>query len=310
VTTAPGIATDGSRLFTPFFDEIDMIGSFDADTTLGEVNRLAGEHGLCFPLVLDPSASIADHMAAAEFAPTSARFGAYVDNLPGMNWELPGGQRMRLGERVVKSTTGYDLFRFLLHSGGHYGRATEYVLRLRPASAEIIAGKFEGDPDALRSAVRPVSRSSWSHWIDRIEWVTNGRASHLEISAGVLPGESGIFEEFFSAMGKSSGSSWISTESPPLPGLPSWTIKCLPSEAASLAIECATATGGVARALPTNGVVLVYPEGATDPGFIETLRQRVEHVGGHLFGRHIAPRDPSAEEARWTTRLEEEWKNL
>ncbi len=304
----PGIATDGSRLFTPFFDEIDMIGSFDAGMTLGEVNRLAGEHGLCFPLVLDPDASIAAHMAAAEFAPASARFGAYVDNLPGMNWELPEGQRMRLGERVVKSTTGYDLFRFLLHSGGRYGRATEYVLRLRPASAEILTGKFEGE--TLPAVVRAISRSSWSHWIDRIEWVTNGAASHLEISAGVLPGESHIFEEYLAAIAKTSGSSWRSTECPPLPGLPSWTIKCLPSGAASLAIECATATGGTARALPTAGVVLVYPERAAAPGFIDALRHRVEKVGGHLFGQHFPPRNPHDEEARWTTRLEDEWKKL
>jgi FAD/FMN-containing dehydrogenase len=305
-----GIATDGSRLFTPFFDEIDMIGSFDADTTLGEVNHLAGEHGLCFPLVLDPKASIAAHMAAAEFAPSSARFGAYVDNLPGMNWELPEGQRMRLGERVVKSTTGYDLFRFLLHSGGRYGRATEYVLRLRPASAETLTGKFEGDDDNLRAVVRAVSRSNWSHWIDRIEWVTDGVASHLEISAGVLPGESSIFEECFSAMGKSSDSSWSSTECHPPPGLPSWTIKCLPSEACSLASECATATGGAARALTTNGVVLAYPERPADRGFIDALRHRVEQVGGHLFGQDVPPRNPSDEESRWTARLEDEWKRL
>jgi FAD/FMN-containing dehydrogenase len=304
----PGIAKDGSRLFTPFFDEIDMIGSFDAEMTLGEVNRIAGEHGLCFPLVLDPDASIAAHMAAAEFAPASARFGAYVDNLPGMNWELPGGQRMRLGERVVKSTTGYDLFRFLLHSEGRYGRATEYVLRLRPASAETLTGKFEGE--TLRDVVRAISRSIWSHWIDRIEWVTNGVASHLEISAGVLPGESGIFEEYFLKIAKTSGSSWSTTEASPLPGLPSWTIKCLPSDACSLAADCATATGGAARALPTAGVVLVYPESAAAPVFIDALRQRVEQIGGHLFGQQIPPRNPSEEEARWTTRLEEEWRTL
>lgn len=308
--TDPGIAADGSRLFTPFFDEVDMIGSFDADTTLGEVNRLAGEHGLCFPLVLDPDASIAAHMASAEFAPASARFGSYVDNLPGMNWQMPGGQRLRLGERVVKSTTGYDLFRFLLHSGERYGRATEYVLRLRPASAETLAGKFEGDDEALRRVVGAVSRSSWTHWIDRIEWVAGGGASHLEISAGVLPGESAIFGEFLSAIGRSSGSSWSTTACPPPPGLPSWTIKCLPSEAPTLANECAAAAGGMARALPTNGVVLVYPGRAADSGFIDALRQRVEKAGGHLFGQQIAPREPSGEEAHWTTRLEEEWKTL
>jgi FAD/FMN-containing dehydrogenase len=310
VTIDPGIATDGSRLFTPFFDEIDMIGSFDADTTLGEVNHLAGEHGLCFPLVLDPKASIAAHMAAAEFAPSSARFGAYVDNLPGMNWELPEGQRMRLGERVVKSTTGYDLFRFLLHSGGRYGRATEYVLRLRPASAEVLSGRFGGDDAALEAVVRAVSRSNWSHWIDRLEWVVDGGGSHLEVSAGVLPGESDIFEDYLSTAAEHSATSWTGTESSPPPGLPAWTIKCLPSEAPALATECVAATGGAARALPTNGVVLAYPEREADRGFIDALRHRVEPVGGHLFGRDIPPRNPSDEEASWTTRLEEEWKRL
>lgn len=310
MTIDSGIATDGSRLFMPFFDEIDMIGSFAADTTLDEVNRIAGEHGLCFPLTLDPEASIAAHMAAAEFAPASARFGSYVDNLPGMNWELPEGQRLRLGERVVKSTTGYDLFRFLLHSGRRYGRATEYVLRLRPASAETLAGRIEGGGNALAAVVRTVSRSSWSHWIDRIEWVVDRNGTHLEVSAGVLPGESGIFDGYLLKTALDSGASWIATECPPPPGLPAWTIKCLPSDSRNLAGECVAANGGTARALPANGTVLAYPDREASGGFIDALRHRVEQAGGHLFGQNIPPRNPADAEAAWTTRLEDEWKRL
>ena len=306
-----GISTDGTRLFTPFFDEVDMIASFPADTTLAEVNRTAAAHGLHFPLVIDPAATLRAHLAAAECAPASARFGAYVDNLPGMNWQLAAGKAVRVGERVVKSTTGYDLFRFLLHSGERYGRATEYVLRLRPISGEIASGVFTGgeaELDRLRSALLA---SSWSHWIDSINWVTiSGGAESIEVRADCQPGEEGLFIDFFSQCARESGAVFQLEPSSRTAGLPAFTVKSTPGHALTIARECARELGGFTRTLALNGLVLAYPERCMDDAFLAHLRSLAEAEGGHVFGQSVPPREPNPAEKAWINQLQKEWSQL
>jgi len=55
----------------------------------------------------------------------------------GMNWRLPDGRIVRVGERVVKTTTGYDWFRFLLHTSHRFGHATDYASRLQPELQDV-----------------------------------------------------------------------------------------------------------------------------------------------------------------------------
>ena len=138
------------RLFEPFIDATDGVLCLPAGSDEAEIERLAGLHGLRFPLLHDRGAPLCDQVAASPFAPASSRFGPYCDNITGMNWELPDGRRVRIGERVVKSTTGYDLLRFLLGTVGRYGRPVDYVLRLRPACEESQTFFLRGDPVLLR----------------------------------------------------------------------------------------------------------------------------------------------------------------
>jgi FAD/FMN-containing dehydrogenase len=84
-------------LFTEFLDPVDMIGCFKADASLESINTSLDGHGLRFPMVLDPGRSLSEHVAISEYAPASARFGPYVDNVLGMNWELPTGRVVRIG---------------------------------------------------------------------------------------------------------------------------------------------------------------------------------------------------------------------
>ena len=105
------------RLFEPFMDAVDGILCVPATSTAGRVNDEAVSHGLRFPLFVDRQAPLSQQVAASPYAPASSRFGPYCDNITGMNWEMADGRRVRIGERVVTSTTGYDLFRFVLGSG-------------------------------------------------------------------------------------------------------------------------------------------------------------------------------------------------
>ncbi len=306
-----GIATDGSRLFTRFFDAVDMIGSFPAAATLAEVNAIAAGHGLRFPLVIDLDRTLREHLAVAEYAPASARFGAYVDNLPGMNWLLPTGRRVRIGERVVKSTTGYDLFRFLLHSDGRYGQATDYVLRLRPVGGESFAVAFTGDAGALAAVRRRLMASSWNHWIDRIDQVSvAGSPPRIEAEVDCLAGEKPRFLAFFAAVAGESGTGMVEASGVASPGLPAFSIKSTPARVAELSAICAGRLGGQARALLLNGVVLVYPDNPPDAAFLADLGRSLEPLGGHLLGPSLPPRDPIPAEAIWAASLNHQWNAL
>jgi FAD/FMN-containing dehydrogenase len=306
-----GITQDGSRLFTRFFDPVDMIACFAADTPLKEVNQAAAEHGLRFPLVLDPERTLQQHFGAAEYAPASARFGACIDNVPGMNWQLPSGSRVRVGERVVKSSTGYDLTRFLLHAGDLYGKATDYVLRLRPLGGELCTGIFTGDSETLAATGDVLRVSAWNHWIDRIDQLTDesGR-SWIEVEADCQPGEAPAFVDYFTGVAAACGAEF--NEAPPSgsAGLPDFTIKSTPTRLAGLSAMCIEALGGQTRALLQNGLLLVNPQRPPHPQFLTEIRNAVEPLGGHIFGRLTPEREASSQEAAWIQYLEEEWGSL
>jgi hypothetical protein len=306
-----GITNDDSRLFTRFFDPVDMIACFAADTPLKEVNQAAAEHGLHFPLVLDPERTLREHFAAAEYAPASARFGAYVDNLPGMNWQLPSGARVRVGERVVKSSTGYDLFRFLLHTGNGYGHASDYVLRLRPLGGESCAGTITGDPGALAAVGDRLRASSWNHWIDRIDQVTDASGkSWIEVEADCLPGETPTFLEFFTSVAAACSAEFRESPVNGHAGLPDFTIKSTATRLTGLSAACIRAMGGHTRALLGNGLLLVYPQQPPDGGILTELRNEVEPQGGHVFGRMTPEREAAPGEAAWIQQLNREWSLL
>ena len=102
------------RLFEPFIDATDGVLCLPSGSDAAEIEREAALHGLRFPLVVDESARLCDQVAASPFAPASSRFGPYCDNITGMNWELPDGRRVRVGEPIeaelrVTSTAAHDL---------------------------------------------------------------------------------------------------------------------------------------------------------------------------------------------------------
>lgn len=311
--TAPA-AADASRLFEPFLDAIDMVCCCPATTTLAEVNRMAQHHGLRFPLLLDADAPLLEHMAAAEFAPGSARFGPWADNVLGMNWTLPSGHAVRAGERVVKSSTGYDLLRFLLHSDGRYGRAREYVLRLRPAAGETFGARFSGPAESIDAARRFLLGSSWNHWIDAIDLVLIAAADpFLELTVDCIPGERAAFAAMLGAAARAAGAEWRETPAPPPPGLPAFTVKTTVSEAPVLAAKIVQTLGGHARVLALNGAVLAYPDPAAEaanPAFWRELREACAAAGGHLSGRAAPPAAPDPAEAVWAAELETAWSRL
>ena len=118
------------RLFVPFLDEVDGTLCLPSNAKASDIVSKAQAHRLRFPLLLDEAKTLREQIAATTHAPASCRFGPYCDNILGMNWRLPSGRIARIGERVVKTTTGYDWLRFLLHSGSRYGEPVIHSINL------------------------------------------------------------------------------------------------------------------------------------------------------------------------------------
>lgn len=295
------------RLFAPFLDPVDMVGLFEADQPLSEVRALALGSGLRFPLVCDASATLGEHLSATEFASGSARFGPYSDNVLGMNWRLPDGKLVRVGEQVVKSTTGYDLQRFLLHMGSESGVAESYVLRLRPMGDGLAQGRFTGKAEALDRLCNYFRFSPWAHWLDTVDLIVAESGSSVEVTANCLEGEPPLYEAYFKEAAFTSGCEFEICPVQLPTSLPDYCVKLLSGDRSGLVGEALSHHGGEARYLAFNGYLQFWPGSAVTADWLEALQDTVASVGGHVFGRRYRAQATGAE-VEWLKGLFKEWR--
>jgi glycolate oxidase subunit GlcD len=316
-------ATRQSPLFTPFLDEIDGTLCLPATATRFEVESLAQEHCLRFPLWLDAEATLARQVAASGFAPGSSRFGPYCDNILGMNWKLPGGRVIRLGERVVKSTTGYDLLRFLLQSQGDFGAPVDFVIRLRPDCGTSGQFRLSGPDQALCRAADELRATCWLHWVDTFDLLIehDDAPGTLRVSVNCPEAEWPVYETRLRTLAAAHGLTFDAEIGAALPpdGLPDLAVKTSPERVSALARLLAIESGGRSVALLSCGVIhLDLPERrgeADEPGVrIAALMARYEtdlfEIGGDWQSRHVARPSATGIEADWLTQLEREFAEV
>ena len=299
------------RLFTPFIDSVDGTLCLPANSTAAQISEMTAGRRLRFPLILDAAATLEQQTNAATHAPASCRFGPYCDNILGVNWRLPSGRVARIGERVVKTTTGYDWLRFLVHSGKRYGEPLDYVIRLRPDCGFDLMAYFEGAPPMLQSCVRRLLHSGWMHWWDSVDFLCErGRAS-VRVAVHCPRAEAGIFEAELSRVANEFGARLRLEEvvQPSFDGLPDVIAKTTPDRAISLA----HALGGESErcvALCYNGVVHVrLAEGGDIAERAHALMQphlaELHALGGDWHSRWLPATPPTVTESRWIETLEQ-----
>jgi len=310
MTSAPEAAP--TRAFVPFLDEIDGTLCLPASATPADLRARIGEHPLRFPLLLDEAATLEEHVTASGFAPASSRFGPYCDNILGMNWELPDGRLVRVGERVVKTTTGYDWMRFLLHSGHRFGRATDYVLRLRPDCGLTGTFALAGRPEFVRAAVPALLRTCWMHWFDAVDVIGSEDTSTLRVTVHCPAGEWNIFRDYLAAFAGEHHLGFAAQPDTALPadGCPDVVFKTSPDRVLALAADLVRAGGARWVALCSHGVVHGYlPDGADRVDRIRELARphlaALDPLGGDWHSRHLPRPVTSPVEAAWIATLEE-----
>lgn len=304
------------RLFGDFFDEVDGVVGMPASAFPEEVQRRVAGHGWRFPLVLDRGATLAEQVAASAFAPASSRFGPYCDNLTGMNWELPDGRRIRLGERVVKSTTGYDLHRFLLGTGGRFGKPTDFVLRLRPLADAGAVWSLQGDSTTLEEVVRNLLHSSYLPWLESLDWVRDMESPEpwLRLAVHCPREELKLFGEWVEGLARPRG---IRVETTPgdgsvSDGLPDVVLKTTPDQVLPLARQLSLPAGTRWVGLCTCAAIHIYlpreqKTSSQIQAWLGLLQKTLGETGGDGFSRHVTSATLASEEAAWLAVLRKEW---
>ncbi|MFM7059027.1 MAG: FAD-binding oxidoreductase [Planctomycetota bacterium] len=320
-TTLPPLTTE--RLFTPFFDEIDGTCCCPASWTLRQLDAWCRPRGFRFPLGLDPDATLLEHTRTTAWAPASSRFGPFCDNILGMNWELPDGRQVRLGERVVKSTTGYDLFRFLLHSHSTPGQPTDFVLRLRPDCGTHAVYRLAGPIDAVAVASRELLNSCWLHWFDAIDLllpaIPHTGLARLRVTWHGPPGEQPVALDRLQKLARkfclrlsqderdTNAESHNAGTLAPADGLPDFVIKTSPDEILDIVLRLQTERLFEITTLLYPGVIhgrlTVSLPKAIESLRLTRLRDDIENLiagtGGDVQSRHVSRRLQIDEETAW-----------
>lgn len=113
-------------------------------------------HGLFYPP--DPASlymsTIGGNVATNAGGPRCLKYGVTRDYVLGLEVVIPGGEVLRLGGRVMKDVSGYDLKHLFIGSEGTLGVITEVTVRLlpRPPALGALAVAF----DRLESACEAV----------------------------------------------------------------------------------------------------------------------------------------------------------
>jgi hypothetical protein len=299
------------RLFTPYLDTVDGTLCLPVSATAADIQSQTQASRLRFPLLMDETKTLREQITATTHAPASCRFGPYCDNILGMNWRLPNGRIARIGERVVKTTTGYDWLRFLLHTGTRFGEPIDYVLRLRPDCGFTAIARFDGDAQGLTACVSKLLHSGWMHWWDAVDFITEGRALFVRVMIHCVTEEAAIFAEQLQHVATASCTQLTFQKDVPTPldGLPDLVIKTTPDRAISLATELAQDTL-CCVALCYSGVIHAYL-GANDElaalthALMQPHSAELHAVGGDWHSRWLPSLPPMITESAWINTLEQ-----
>jgi glycolate oxidase subunit GlcD len=307
-------------LFEHFIDVIDGVMCCSASTAGHELLKLHASHSLRFPLLLSGTRSLREQVESSAFGPSSSRFGPYCDNILGMNWKLKSGRIVRIGERVVKSTTGYDLMRFLLQSQGRFGEPIDFVIRLRPDC--LMTGAFDllGEFDSLTRAGQELISTCWMHWFEAVDLHCGPRGNLLRLKLNCSEGEWQVYKSHLAQLAQSQNLELNSQLEPSqtFDGCPDLMLKTTPDRAISLGRDIASRCEFDCIVMVACGVIHVYdskpPNTTTSADQTTALAAIVDRYLGELFAvggewrsRHLPPPKPTDIEAQWLAQLDRDF---
>ena len=148
-------------------DQANQMAVVEPGVTLGDFSRAVEEAGLSFPPHPgDESAMIGGLIATNAGGSRAVKYGVIRNYVRGLEVVLPSGNVIRLGGKLVKSSTGYSLLHLLVGSEGTLGIITRAVIQLLPPAAlsrslvipfEDVDGAVETVPLLLGRKIVPLA---------------------------------------------------------------------------------------------------------------------------------------------------------
>ncbi len=115
-------------------DRVNTLGRVQAGVVTGEFQAAVEKQGLFYPP--DPASlnqsTLGGNVACNAGGPRCLKYGVTKDYVLGMTVVLVDGRVLRLGGKLLKNVTGYQLGQLFIGSEGSLGVITELILRLLP----------------------------------------------------------------------------------------------------------------------------------------------------------------------------------
>ena len=115
-------------------DRVNTLGRVQAGVVTGEFQAAVEKLGLFYPP--DPASlnqsTLGGNVACNAGGPRCLKYGVTKDYVLGMTVVLVDGRVLRLGGKLLKNVTGYQLGQLFIGSEGSLGVITEIILRLLP----------------------------------------------------------------------------------------------------------------------------------------------------------------------------------
>ncbi len=137
-------------------DPIDLVAIVEPGIITGDLQKAVEAQGLFYPP--DPASlsrsSIGGNIAHNAGGPRAFKYGVTRAFVLGLDVVLPDGGLARIGGRVVKNATGYDLVDLICGAEGTLGIVTRAILRLlpKPEAAETVMALYGSTREAAQSA--------------------------------------------------------------------------------------------------------------------------------------------------------------
>jgi len=116
--------------------EIDVenhVAVVEAGVTLQELNDAAAQKGLVYPVFPgENSATLGGNVATNAGGMRAVKYGVTRQHVVGLEAVLPTGEVVRLGGKLVKTSTGYDLAQLIIGSEGTLAAVTQVTVKLVP----------------------------------------------------------------------------------------------------------------------------------------------------------------------------------
>jgi glycolate oxidase len=155
-------------------DTVNTVAVVEAGCVTAKLQAAVEKQGLFYPP--DPASlnqsSIGGNAACNAGGPRCLKYGVTKDYIVGMTVVLADGRVVRLGGKLMKNVTGYQLMQLFIGSEGTLGVITELIVRLIPlptarSTAAAVFGRLEDASRAvtaiLAAGILPVTLEMLDH---------------------------------------------------------------------------------------------------------------------------------------------------